>query len=1213
MITKISDAPLSPDDNSEYCSGDTININNSPCILGDVLGHGGEGTVFEIEGKKEVAKLYHKYSINLRQIEKLKIIVAANLRSESIAAPISLVFDSENRNVIGFTMEYVVGRKLDEVLIDDGKLYNKREIVLLCYNIVRAYHELDTKAPTHKILAGDINTNNVIVYDKTKVKLIDIDSIQIDDYPCPVGFAGFNHPSSIGKNYREYLRNEANEQFALAVLLFMVLINKHPYAQTNGEDDDSNVLNLPFRYQRDEKKIQNIPSRQYVFRWSTLTPELQQLFIDTFTTAKTSLPIITTFEQWEIELRDYYATLEKRIQEYRMLDIWLLTMDPFSEAKVCSYCGNAFTPTSEAQKLCPRCSKLNLSERQCANPFCATPGRIYYIPVAMSRHILYCSDCLQPYVSNCKRCGQKIPVKKHEIHTFNGLYCDVHRPPAKGRLTKANNAIDIQIRSIEGMFKSKKYAQYTVEFALKEFKHILNVLLKDDDIIEVIPTINKVKGLIREFELYKNDYYSFFKTLKDSTVPKSSDEKKNTLRALKDTLSSFENLSKKWQNTVIPFKNSLGYSYLASFYKEKINEIDKINFKKCACCGKEERNDYWTYTGEYYCPECLREYIYTCRHCKAAYRKPKYLHDKEDLGTLCESCTNEVTQISQALKNTTASNFENMGSFENLNFVSRREKFNKIFEAISNKVKSYEDNGFKFRAFDSLKREAELVRYEETYLEKYRLLLKENASDSLEKASYASLKLLLDKLSSAKHELNSTTIISQADSLAIADLAPVPLALKSINDKENLINQLITKKLSRLKEALLAFSVFKASLSHFDGYNIDWVKRTSTIKTTVSKYLPIFEEYSFDIQEAQNERDYINNELPSLTDNEQNFFKGSLQFFAYIDGAQYTTSNSSDIDKAINEIKWHQDFLNKRGTRFILYKCVMEKSEKTKNRLELMKSILDNSFFNDVKAYITDPIRNWKNTTILSLTTERIINKRIPDDFKAIVENQYKRIMAVKDEYYAIGRDIKAYSDDISKSFRTSYKAEYLRDEIPSRIHSLSNSGYDISGLDTLLTEEKKFENALKEKYIDDLNNKAVSWKNKLSNYLILLFANLSIIGESASDYYLSDTRTYENFLLYSIISGILSLYAIIAFFAFYRKKGETSNCINCAIISSGTLTNWGLFFFVDAIFGIGLLKLLITGVICCILAYLVKKPLTSLLKYNLDSIDANITKKQRL
>ena len=1213
MITRISDAPLFPDDNSEYCSGDTIRINNSPYTLGDVLGHGGEGTVFEIEGKREVAKLYHKYAINLRQIEKLKIIVAANLRSESIAAPTSLVYDSENKNVIGFTMEYVVGRKLDEVLIDDGQLYNKREIVLLCYNIVRAYHELDTKSPTHKILAGDINTNNIIVYDKTKVKLIDIDSIQIDDFPCPVGFAGFNHPSSIGRNYREYLRTASNEQFALAVLLFMILINKHPYAQTDGEDDDSNVQNLPFRYQRDESKIQNIPSRQYVFRWSTLTPELQQLFIDTFTTAKTATPVVTTFEQWEKELSDYYVTLEKLIQKNRMLDIWLLTMDPFSEAKVCSYCGNAFTPTG-AQNLCPRCSKLNLVERQCANPFCATPGKVYYIPADRARYVTYCSDCLHSYVSSCKRCGQKILVKKYELHTFNGLYCDVHRPPAKGRLTKANNAITLKVHLIEDMFKSKKYSQLTVEFGLKELKHILNDLLaKDDDIAEVIPTINKVRGLIRELELYKNDYYSFLKTLKNSTVPKSSDEKENTLKILRNTLSSFDTLSKKWQNADILFKNSIGYPYLVNLYREKITEIDKVNFKKCECCGKEERNDNWTYTGEYYCPDCLSEYTYKCRHCGATYKKPKYLHDKNDLGTLCESCTNEVTQISLALRNTTASNFENTSSFEDLNFVSRREKFNKIYEAIANKVKSYEDNGFRFRAYDNLKKQAELVRNEETYLEKYRLLLKEASPAILENASYASLKVLLNKLSSAKRDLNTTTTNSQDNSFSIADLAPVPLALKAIADKENYINQLMTKKMSHLKEALAAFNTFKTGLSHFDGYSINWEKRTATIKSTVSTYLPVFEEFSSYVQEARNEQSFINNELPSLTDNEQNFFKGPLQIIAYHDGAKYTVSDRSAIDKAIDEIKWHQDFLKKRGARFILNKCVIEKSEAVKDRLELMKSILDSSFFNDVNAYVKEPIKNWDNTTISSLTTGRIANKTIPDDFKAIVETQYKKIMAVKNEYYNISRDIKTYSNTLSKAFRISYKAEYLRDEIPSRIQALSSAGYDISGLDTQLTEGKEFEDAWKEKYRDDLNKDAALWKKKLSNYLIMLFANLYVIGESAFDYYLADTRTYENFLTYSIISGALCLYAIIAFICFYKKKELESNYINFFLINMGSLTNWGSFFFINTKAWIGFLKLLRMSVACYILFYFAKKPLLKLLKYKLDPVDAAITGELRL
>ena len=50
-MTTISDSPLFPNDQTEYMPGYTIIISSGRYILGDCLGHRGEGSVFEIEGK----------------------------------------------------------------------------------------------------------------------------------------------------------------------------------------------------------------------------------------------------------------------------------------------------------------------------------------------------------------------------------------------------------------------------------------------------------------------------------------------------------------------------------------------------------------------------------------------------------------------------------------------------------------------------------------------------------------------------------------------------------------------------------------------------------------------------------------------------------------------------------------------------------------------------------------------------------------------------------------------------------------------------------------------------------------------------------------------------------------------------------------------------------------------------------------------------------
>lgn len=1212
-MTTISDTPLFPNDNSEYSAGDTIYISNHPYHLGDVLGHGGQGIVFEIEGKPGiVAKLYHRYVISKRLIEQLKLIVQANLRSDTLAAPINIVFDSRNKDIIGYTMDLVSGVSLDSTLLVNGNNYNKREIVKLTYNIVRAYHELDSKS-SHKILAGDINPNNVMVYEKTKVKIIDLDSIQIDDFPCPVGFAGFNHPDAIGRNYREFLRTDKNEKFVLAILIFLILINKHPFAQLNGKDDDYNTKNLPFRYKLDEKSIQNVPIT-CIYRWSTLTTELQKLFIDTFTTAQTAHPKLITFEQWETELRDYASTLESAVQENRLLDIWRLMVDPFNpeKANVCQYCGQAFTPYT-GQDLCPRCRQLNLTRLHCANKYCVTPDKVYYISTAKSKSIRYCSDCLQPYISTCKRCGCKIPIIKYELHTFDGLYCDTHRPPAKGRLTKAKKMITEHVANLTCMFQNGNYSFTTIDEALKNFKSVLNNVLKDADIEEVIPTINKVKSLIRDLELYKANYRTWLNGLKETKMPQSSAEKDNELKKLRDNIGQFDTLSKQWQNQVIPFRNTLGYKYLVCSYKVKIKEIENLHFKKCSCCGREERDDGRTSTTEYYCPDCLKVYTYRCIHCNTPYRKPRYLHDKEELGKFCSFCANEVNQISDKISKTTAKNFEEMKSFESLNFKYRREHFNKFIETVSKKIESYKKTNFIILGFDRLVAQAELVRNEELYLEGPRKTLSEIEHAKLETYSYSDLKKIQDKLSHIKNIITSTKKINNHYSFTVASLAPVPKALESIENKEILINLLIEKKINYFKNCLYDFNKFKSNISFIDEYTVDWGKRESYIKTTVNTYLPVFEEFAFDNQLAQNEQDFIREELPSLTNNEQTFYKGPLGILAYHDSAHYTPSDDSAIDNAIYEIASLQEFLKKRGTRFILNECILKKAEILKSRLELMQSILNKSFFRKIDEYTLKPIETWNILDITSLTTNLVKDKNITEEFKAIVKDYCDRILSLINQYSIICNEIKTYINSLKIAFRSNYREDFLLIKIPARAKVLTESGTNVLTLNNVLKDAKEIESSLKKRYIDGLEKQAKTWKTRIYNNIILIFMNLLIIGQSSLDYYMLDTKIYEMFILVSAISGISSLYIIGSLQYLYENNYDKKTFRSDILTLVSSLIAFSCFILFEKTPWVGVLKILMLYLTAYIIGRKAKAYMIKHFKYKLDSIDAMITKQQSM
>jgi hypothetical protein len=83
---------------------------------------------------------------------------------------------------------------------------------------------------------GDINESNILINNRALVTVVDCDSMQVprDDgscFRCDVGKADFTPPELQGVDFSSVDRNEEHDRFALAVLLFMILMEGvHPYS-----------------------------------------------------------------------------------------------------------------------------------------------------------------------------------------------------------------------------------------------------------------------------------------------------------------------------------------------------------------------------------------------------------------------------------------------------------------------------------------------------------------------------------------------------------------------------------------------------------------------------------------------------------------------------------------------------------------------------------------------------------------------------------------------------------------------------------------------------------------------------------------------------------------------------------------------------------------------------------------------------------------------
>lgn len=134
-----------------------------------------------------------------------------------------------------------------------------------------------------------------MVCSPTEVYFVDVDSYQVEGFPCPVGTIPFTAQEILRENrrykrtynrdrhYNEYLRSFSSDYFAVAVLLFMiVMMGKNPYSLQGGESMESNMLNMDFAYPLNELKNDRTPEGAWIYIWSHLPYFIKTDFYNTF-------------------------------------------------------------------------------------------------------------------------------------------------------------------------------------------------------------------------------------------------------------------------------------------------------------------------------------------------------------------------------------------------------------------------------------------------------------------------------------------------------------------------------------------------------------------------------------------------------------------------------------------------------------------------------------------------------------------------------------------------------------------------------------------------------------------------------------------------------------------------------------------------------------------------------------------------------------------
>lgn len=253
-------------------------------VLGERISRGKEGSVYAIDGEPHlVAKVFKKGKVTTHRKEKVELMIQHEVWLPGICFPESAL--SYEGEFVGFTMR----RAQDAHVLNDtifipqelDRLYpgwTRRDLVDVCLSFlkrVKSLHDLN-------ILIGDINPNNVMLGKQKDAWIIDIDSVQVEGYPCPVGWDEFTAPEILGGV--RGLRSAEHEYFAIAVLLFMIMMTgTFPYENSGSDDTVQNIKSglFPYGFDGRSERDQQPPLR-WLYVWSHLSRQLKELFWNSF-------------------------------------------------------------------------------------------------------------------------------------------------------------------------------------------------------------------------------------------------------------------------------------------------------------------------------------------------------------------------------------------------------------------------------------------------------------------------------------------------------------------------------------------------------------------------------------------------------------------------------------------------------------------------------------------------------------------------------------------------------------------------------------------------------------------------------------------------------------------------------------------------------------------------------------------------------------------
>jgi serine/threonine protein kinase len=353
--------------------GDRVILGSGRSIqLGPSISAGGEGRIYHSTENGMVCKIYHADKLTLLRQKKIQLMVSRKIDQPGICWPVDIV-KNERGEFVGYVMPRAMGKTLQSSMFVKPVLektyphWGRADLVKLCQAFLQHMQFLHSA----NIIVGDINPMNFLVTeDSSNLWMVDTDSFQIENFPCPVGTVNFTAPEIQGRNYSDFLRTKDHELFAVATMLFMLLHpGKPPYSQQGGGSPTDNIkaMDFPYRFRKndDDYDGKNAPHGPWQMIWANLPFQMREQFHLAFRENRR-----LSIDEWLRALKKYDYMLSKGQTSPDLFPTSFRVRDPVDVP--CGKCGNIYTASQQwvaklsgngKQPWCPECVKRNKLER----------------------------------------------------------------------------------------------------------------------------------------------------------------------------------------------------------------------------------------------------------------------------------------------------------------------------------------------------------------------------------------------------------------------------------------------------------------------------------------------------------------------------------------------------------------------------------------------------------------------------------------------------------------------------------------------------------------------------------------------------------------------------------------------------------------------------------------------------------------------------------